>query len=431
MSEKRKTPATPDGRRKRVPPTIDLAATDVTPAAATASQDVPQEPATPPPPPPEEPAHSRSEAPPVAEPPPVQPQGKAAMIAAGIAGGVVAALVLGGVWYVLAPRPAAIDNSDQIAALQKQVQALHNRLASSAPAADGKAVDALAQRVSKMETALTNLPKSDSAVAERLAAAENAMKALGLALTALNQRSDDAASSAARAREQADAAEKAVAQLRGSVQEATKDASAAVAPAQFEGVQQRLAALEQSAKAAREEIDKALRAETATRLALSAAALRNAVVGGVPFNADLAQVKALGANEAKLTPLNQFAAAGVPSTQALAQELRALVPAMMQAAGAPAPEGGFLERLQANAGRLVRVQPIDAPPGDDPAAVLARIEVATARADIVAALADVDKLPAAARAPAQAWVAKAKARQAALDAANTLAVDTARALGSK
>ena len=55
----------------------------------------------------------------------------------------------------------------------------------------------------------------------------------------------------------------------------------------------------------------------------------------------------------------------------------------------------------------------------------------THKADIDAALNDFTKLPEAQRAPAQSWIAKAKARQAALAAARQYAADTARSLGSK
>ena len=95
--------------------------------------------------------------------------------------------------------------------------------------------------------------------------------------------------------------------------------------------------------------------------------------------------------------------------------------------GAQAPAGGFLERLEANAGKLVRIRPVDAPAGDDASAVLARIEIEAAHADIAGALVDLGKLDAAVRAPAQDWIAKAQARQAALAAARQLAAEaTAR-----
>jgi hypothetical protein len=443
MADKRKAPDAPEGapRRKRAAPTIDLTATDVTPPDITPADVTPpaaeaaapaQAASEPPPPPPEE-------APPAAETPQAAPERPAParrdntwvpLLAAGAAGGLVVAAVMGALWYTSssAPPPAAADSTDtnaQIASLQQQVHILQSR---PATAVDSRTIDLINQRVARMETTLVNLSKGDASTTERLAAAESAMKVVGVAVTALNQRNDDAAANATRAREQADAAEKAVTQLRGSVQDAAKDASAAVAPGQLDALQQRLAALEQSNKAARDEIAKIADAEIAARRALSAAALRNAVIGGASYGAELAQAKSLGANDAPLAP---FAGSGVPSAASLAQELRALIPAMAKASGAQAPKGGFFERLEANASKLVRVTPVDAPPGDDPSAVLARIEIAGARADVAAALADLGKLPEASRAPAQAWIAKAKARQAALDAANTLAADTARALGSR
>jgi hypothetical protein len=444
MADKRKAPDAPEGapRRKRAVPTIDLTATDVTPADITPADVTPPaaEPAAqqqaasePPPPPPEEPKPTVETVPPAPEPaaPAWRDSKLISLLAAGVAGGVVVAIVMGALWYSSAQPPAPAggnDTSAQIASLQQQVHILQSR---PAVAVDTRTIELLNQRVARMETTLANLSKGDASITERLAAAESATKVLGVAVTALNQRNDDASANATRAREQADAAEKAVTQLRGSVQDAAKDASAAVAPAQLDALQQRLAALEQSSKAARDEIAKTADAEVAARRALSAAGLRNAVVSGAAYSGELAQTKSLGADDATLTLLAPFAASGVPSAALLAQELRAQIPAMVKASGAPAPKGGFFERLEANASRLVRVTPVDAPRGDDPSAVLARIEIAGARADIPAALADLGELPEAARAPAQAWIAKAKARQAALDAANTLAADTARALGSR
>ena len=133
----------------------------------------------------------------------------------------------------------------------------------------------------------------------------------------------------------------------------------------------------------------------------------------------------------KADGLGPFAAGGLPTEATLAGELRALIPAMLKSSGAQAPAGNFLERLQANAGKLVRVRPVDAPAGDDASAVLARLEIEAAHADIGSALADLGRLDATARAPAQAWIAKAQARQAAIAAARELAADAARALGKR
>lgn len=288
---------------------------------------------------------------------------------------------------------------------------------------DLASVAALNERMGKIKSSLAKLPASDPSTLERLSAADNAMKSLGVALAALNKRSDEVAANAAEARAHADASEKALTELRNSVQDLTKNTSAGLSPADVDTVQKRLAALEQAVKAGP--------TDRGARLAFAAAALRDAVVSGAPFNAELDEVKSLGASENALAPLTPFAMTGIPQPAALAQELRALIPAMLKASGVQAPAASFLERLQANAGKLVRIRPLDAPAGDDASAVLARIEIETAHADVDSALADLGKLDAAARAPAQAWISKAQARQAALAAARELAGRAARALGKR
>ena len=414
MADKRTTPEVPEGaqqaapqdagsgprRRKRVAPTIDLTATEMpSPEAAPPPRSDP-----PPAPAQEPPAEARSGGP-----------ISLATLVAGVAGAATVTLVLVALWLAgLLPVRTVVstDTGAQVSV-------------------DTKAIDALTLRVSKIEGTISKLPAGDAGVAERLAAADSAMKSLGIALTALNRRSDDTAATASQARERADAAAKAVTNLRASVQDAAKNSSAGISPAELDALQKRMAALEQSAKSARDDIAKASSADIAARLALSAAGLRDAVASGAPFAAELAQAKSLGTDDKTLAALAPFATAGVPTAPALAQELRALLPAMLKISGAQAPEGGFLERLQANAGKLVRVRPVDAPPGDDASAVLARIEIDAAKADIAAALADLGKLADATRAPAQAWFAKAQARQAALAAARQYAADTARALGPR
>jgi len=416
MADKRTTPETPAGaqpdapqdagsgprRKKRAAPTIDLTATEM-----------PSPPHEAAPPPQSDPQPAPAQEPP-AEARPGDPI-SLATLAAGVTGAATVMLVLVALWLTgLLPvrYMASTDTGAQVSV-------------------DTKAIDALTQRVSKIEGTISKLPTGDADVAERLAAADSAMKSLGIALTALNRRSDDTAATASQARERADAAVKAVTDLRASVQDAAKNSSSGISPADLDALQKRMAALEQSAKAARDDIAKASSADIAARLALSAAGLRDAVASGAPFAAELAQAKSLGADDKVLAPLAPFAATGVPTPPALAQELRALLLAMLKISGAQAPEGGFLERLQANAGKLVRVRPVDAPPGHDPSAVLARLEIDAAKADIAAALADLGKLADATRAPAQAWIERAKARQAALAAARQYAADTARALGPR
>lgn len=416
MADKRTTPDAAARRGKRAAPTIDLTATEV--QQATAAGEPPAADAVPP--------HTDPQPSPAPEQPQADPGAAAVQepagnpsnwlsaningpaLAAGIAGAALVTLVLFGLWLTgLVPIRYAGSTAmrARVTGLEMQMHDLQNR---PAGAVDTKSIDALNGRVSKIEETIAKLPASDPGLADRVTAAENAMKALGIALAALNRHSDDTAANTTQARDRAEAAEKAMTELRASVQELVKDA----------------------AKTTRDDIAKSGSAnDMSARLALSAAALRDAAQSGAPFAAELAQARSLGAADTALAPLAPFASTGVPTSAALAQELRVLIPAMLKISGAQAPDGGFLDRLQANAGKLVRIRPVDAPPGDDASAVLARIEIDAAHADIAAALADLGKLPAATRAPASDWISKANARQAALATARAFAAETARALG--
>ena len=393
MSDKRTTPDPAEGarRRKRPAPTIDLTATDVSASS------------------PEYEAHAAE--PPRDEHPSEAPESAAESPAsngakqwnwvaarqtflAGLGGAAIVALAFFGVWLV------------------GLVPARH-----AGPVDTGSAsVAALNERLAKIETATAKTPPSDPGVSERLSAADNAVKSLGIALTALNKRSDEVAA-------RADAADKAVTELRDSVQGLTRNTSASLSPADVEILQKRLATLEQAVRSTT--------GDKAARLALTAAALRDEVIRGVPFAAELEEARSLGADEKHLAPLAPFAASGVPSAATLAQELRVSIPALAKAAGAQALSGDFLDRLQANASKLVRIRPVAAPAGDDTSTVLARIEVETAHADIDGALTDLGKLDATTRALARDWIAKAQSRQAALTAARQFAADTMHALAKR
>ena len=92
------------------------------------------------------------------------------------------------------------------------------------------------------------------------------------------------------------------------------------------------------------------------------------------------------------------------------------------------PDAGVIERLQASAERLVRIRPIEETSGDEPSTVVARAELKATRGDMAGALADLERLPEPVRAPAAGWIAAAKARLAAIDAAKALAANALDAL---
>ncbi len=350
-------------------------------------------------------------------------------LVAGFVGAVITAGGLAALWfsgYVPARDAASAVMQSRIASLQTQLDALEKRPAAPATP-DTKAIDALSGRLGKLEQAVANLPARDLGLSERLATADNAIKSLGVALTALTKRGDDIAANAAKAQQAADAAVKAVADLQA--QASAKSSGGGLSAAALEPLQQRIAALEQSAKAARSEIVQNSTVDKAARLALAAAALRDAVMSGAPFSAELKVAQSLGAEAKPIAALAPFALHGVPSEKLLAHDLAALLPGMVKAAGAQKAPSDFLERLQASAEKLVRVRPLNAPAGDDTAAVLARIELDVANADIAGALTDLGKLPDKVRDVAITWIARAKGREAALAAVRQIAADAARGIG--
>ena len=203
-----------------------------------------------------------------------------------------------------------------------------------------------------------------------------------------------------------------------------------VARSDLDALAARIAPLESTVKTLADDIkhETATADDRAARLTVAAEALRAAVERGAPYQAELAAVKSLGADQNATAPLEAFAAAGVPRAAALAHELASLTPALQQAAEPASSDNSFLGRLENNARRLVGITPVDAPPGNDPASVVTRISVDAAHADIAAALTDIAALPDAAKPLAAAWVEKAQARNAAIAASRKLAADALAAL---
>lgn len=438
MNDKSPPPDKAAGRRKRAAPTIDLEAKEIPPAATpeSASEQAAAPPRTEDDPQAEvsvsaadesiettQPKSALGSSAPVDEAKAAPSSGALKPLAVGaIAGAVAAALVVvvAGSAGLLSGN-VATTSDPRIAALEAQIKELQSRPA--AVSGNAGASDVLGARIAKVED---NVAKLSSAPAD-----DSALKSLGVALTALNRRYDDLAATIRDAQTRADAAEKAAADLRRGLQDVSKTASAGASSAEINSLQQRLAALEEQSKTARAALAKATESDKAARLALSAVAVRDAVLRGAPFAEELAQAKALGADEKALAPLWPLAASGVPNVRTLAKQLTDLLPQMRKAVGTPTATGGFLERLQANAEHLVRVRPAGAPAGDDASAALARIEQSAAQENIAGALADIGTLPRPARQVASDWVTRAVARQKALDAARDFAASSTLALGPR
>jgi hypothetical protein len=156
------------------------------------------------------------------------------------------------------------------------------------------------------------------------------------------------------------------------------------------------------------------------RRVVAAALLDVTVQLGHPFPALLATAKSLAPSPDALKPLDAFAATGVPNAQSLSRELLTLVPKLSPPADNATSGSGIVDRLQAGASKLVRVERTDAT-GNDRDAIVARITAAALRNDFAEARRELNTLSPADRAPAQAWLAKADARDAALAASRQFA----------
>jgi hypothetical protein len=317
------------------------------------------------------------------------------LVGAGIVGGLLAGALIVTANRFLAPS----DNATALAGRMTQVEQQLRELAAR-PVTGGteaKRIDELASRIAKLENEARQGP-ADPGLVNRLSMLEGNLKALTESIGIAQRRADEA---------------------MGLAREGSERASGVAAA--LDAVKQRVEKLEQeiAKRSAAQNIDRPL------RLLVAATALMSAVDRGEPFANELAAVRALGVASEQSAALEPFAIAGVPSAASLARELSALTPALSAAAGAPARDGNFLRKLQANAERLVRIQRIEEAPGNDVPAILARIEGAASRGDVSATLVELGKLPPEVRAPAEAWIKKAQARAAALAAGRTL---TAQAL---
>ncbi|MGQ0685229.1 COG4223 family protein [Bradyrhizobium sp.] len=379
-------------RPKREPPTIDLKATDVSEApkqeakAAGEAEHAAAEPAP-------EPAPQASQT----VPQPVSP-----WAIAPISGAVAAALVIGVGWVlgwpaVQAPTPA--------------------------PKLNAAAIDDLTARIGGLESKASK-PTADPAAAARIDGVEKAVTALRSELAA--------------ARAQADKLASAVNEIRAQPRDGSAPAAASV---DLSPINERIAQIERAAKAQESEIAAIKSAEAkpanekpaddaTLRRVVAASLLDVAVRHGDGFAAQLSAAKPLAPSADALKPLEAFAASGVPSAPALCRELVAIVPKLAPSAPEAETTGsGIVDRLQAGAAKLVRVQRADAT-GTDRASVVARVTTAALRNDLNEARRELNLLAPADRAAAQAWLDRADSRDAALAASRKFASDAMAALAT-
>ncbi|MEA2888213.1 MAG: hypothetical protein QOD11_2573 [Bradyrhizobium sp.] len=303
-----------------------------------------------------------------------------------------------------------------------------------APQADNAAVDALAARVANVESKVA-APQSDAAAIDALTARVASVESKAATSAVAAPAAPDPALAA-----QIGTLEKSVATLRDELA-ATRAQSEQVAAAvndvksapretppapDLSAINERLAKIEAGARTLSAEVAQRNAApvdDPQLRRVVAASLLDVSVRTGEPYAAALSAARPFAASADALKPLEPFAATGVPSTNALNRELLALLPKL-----SPPPENsttgsGIVDRLQAGAARLVRIERTDAVAGNDRNAIVSRVIAAATRNDIAEARRELKTLAPADRAAAQAWIDKADARDAALAASRQFAAD--------
>jgi hypothetical protein len=299
--------------------------------------------------------------------------------------------------------------------------------------ADAAEIKDVSARLARVETSLAAIPPPaapDPTLANRLTAIEAALKPIAEHVAELDRQNADNATTAQEARERAETVAKAMADVNRA--DADQDKLHQSAKAEIADLNGRLDAVETLAKAIRDQVAEAAapKPDEPLRFAVVAAGLRFALERGEPFTAELAAAKAVGVDPAMLAGVAPFAATGVPNPPELFREFTGLVPEMLKVSGPAAPDGNYLDRLQAHAEKLVRIRPAGDRAGDDPATVIGRIDRDMTRRDLAGVLAELDKLPAPAQAIAEPWRKKALARQTATAFSAQLAAASFSRLGA-
>jgi len=378
-----KTPSpdsgSPDsGRARRAPPTIELEASEVSGETRNAGEDAPPEPV--------------SHEPPSHEPISDEPAARISpWVIAALSGAVAASLVICVGW--LLGWPAVLPAT------------------SSAPAFNAAVIDDLAARVASIEAKINKpaAPAPDPAMVGRVEALEKSLASLRGDLSGLRAQSE---------------------KLAASVNDAKSTPRESAASVDLSAINERIAELERAARAQVSEIAQESGKpadDVPLRRVVAASVLDVSVRQGEPYAAALAAAKSLAENADALKPLDGFAATGVPSAASLSRELLTLVPKLSPAQETATSGSGIVDRLQAGAAKLVRIERTDGV-GNDRGAVVARVTAAALRNDFAEARRELKTLAPADRAAAQGWLDKADARDTALAASRQFASEAMAAL---
>jgi hypothetical protein len=146
-------------------------------------------------------------------------------------------------------------------------------------------------------------------------------------------------------------------------------------------------------------------------IAIAASGLKAAIDRGGSFMNELEAYASVAPASPDVVELRTLAAKGVPSSQDLLAGFEDAANAMINAAVMPDPDMGIVQRLTESAKGLVKARRVGDIQGDEPDAVLARMEVALQRGELASVLAMSEKLPERSKAVGKQFLDKVTARR--------------------
>ncbi len=300
-----------------------------------------------------------------------QSSGVFGKIGAGLVGGLIA--LIGGAGLQYSGQLPSFGGSGDLAALQAEVTKL-----SSAPAIDPAVIDGLNRAQGELAAQVSTL----SATVEQLQT--TASGSGGEAVAELQSKLA--------------ALESTVAQLPAGGAAGDPAASAA-----FAALAAKVAALE--ATPANDGGAKSV------ATAIAASGLKAAIDRGGSFMNELETYASVVPASGDVEALRGLAAKGVPSQQELLAGFGDAASAMIAAATVPDPNIGILQRLTESAKGLVKARRVGDIAGDEPDAVVARMEVALQRGDLAALLTLSENLPEASKVAGKSYLDSVTARR--------------------
>ncbi len=338
-----------------------------------------------------------------ADVPPPPPARRGSGLVGGVVGGALALAAAFGLNYagLLPGGSAPVADAPDLTALKTEVAALKADVEALKAAPGGAGVDEVRAVVTDAVSRIDGLAGVLEQVKTDLATLKTAVEGGGAG--------DGAAVQALAAR---------LAELEATVASLGQGGGNDVTPAQLQELAGKLAAVEAAANAANSAAADAgakVAALTATvaelaarvdaqadqpkvALAIAAAALRAALDRGGTFVAEVETFAAVAPNSPDLAALREIAAKGVATRADLVAAMPAAADAMIAASKVVDPNAGFWDRLVDSVTGLVTVRPIGEVPGEGVPERSARMEAALKRGDLVAALAEYDAMPDAAKA---------------------------------